>query len=66
VWWFRRNPGQQVEARRHLPEAGEMMLDGERAGIAERLGFHVVFDVILEALAAVDIGAVAFRLRAAE
>src|SRR6516162_5435543 len=59
-------PGQQVEARRDLTEAGEMMLDQEGAVIAERLGFDIVFDEVAEALAAVGVGAAAPGLRTAE
>src|SRR6516225_535321 len=52
-------PGQQVEARRDLAKAGEMMLDQKGAVIAERLGFDIVLDEIAEALAAVGVGAAA-------
>ena len=43
-----------------------MVLDDERALIAERFGLDDVFDVILEAGGAVDIGAATLRLRRAE
>ena len=62
----RRHPGQQIEARRDLAEAGEMMLDHEGRVVAERLGLDVVFDVVAKALAAVEVGAAALRLGAAE
>ncbi len=62
----RRDPGQQVQRGRDLAEAGEMMLDHEGRVIAQRLGLDVVFDVVLEALTAVEVGAAALRLRAAE
>src|SRR6516225_10230162 len=50
-------PSQQVEARRDLAKAGEMVLDQKGAVIAERLSFDIVFDEIAEALAAVGVGA---------
>ena len=62
----RREPGQQVEARRDLAEAGEMMLDHEGRVVAQRLGLDVVFDVVAKALTAVEVGAAALRLGAAE
>src|SRR4051812_19479384 len=43
-----------------------MVLDHEGRVITQRLGLDVVFDVVLEALAAVEVGAAALRLRAAE
>jgi hypothetical protein len=49
----RAKPGQQVEARRHLAEAGEVMLDDKGAVEAERLGLDIVLDPLAEALAAV-------------
>jgi hypothetical protein len=62
----RRHPGEQVEARRDLAEAGEMMLHHEGAVIPERLRLHIVLDEVLEPLGAVDIGPAAFGLGAAE
>ena len=62
----RADPGEQVQRRRDLAEAGEVMLDDERALIAERLGLDDVLDVVLEAGGAVDVGAAALRLRRAE
>src|SRR5947209_8530753 len=59
-------PGQQVEAGRHLAKAGEMMLDEKGAVKAERLGFDIVIDELAEALAAVRVGTAAPCLRAAE
>ena len=53
------SPGQQIEARRNLAEAGEMMLDDEDAVVAERLGLDDVVDLIAKALTAVEIGAAA-------
>ena len=50
-------PGQQVEARRNLAEAGEMVLDEKGAVIAQRLGLDIVVDELAETLAAVGIGA---------
>ena len=43
-----------------------MVLDHEGAFVAERLGLDVVFDVVAEALTAVEVGAAAFGLSAAE
>src|SRR4051812_18990727 len=43
-----------------------MVLDHEGRVIAQRLSLDVVFDVVLETLAAVEVGAAALRLRAAE
>ncbi len=62
----RADPGEQVQRRGDLAEAGEMMLDDEGALIAERLGLDDVFDVVLEAGGAVDVGAAALRLRRAK
>src|SRR5439155_1779947 len=59
-------PGQQIEARRDLAKAGEMMLDEKAAVIAERLGFDIVLDKVAEALAAVGVGAAAPGLGTAE
>src|ERR1700756_5255003 len=52
-------PSQQVEARRHLAEAGKVVLDEKRAVIAERLGLDIILDEVAEALAAVGVGAAA-------
>ena len=60
------DPGQQVERRGDLAEAGEMMLDDERALVAERFGLDDVLDVVLEAGGAVHIRAAALRLGRAE
>src|SRR5580693_4316234 len=59
-------PSQQVEARRDLAEAGEVVLDQKGAVIAERLCFDIVLDEIAEALAAVGVGAAAPGLCTAE
>src|SRR5436305_12978474 len=37
----RAEPGQQIEARRHLPETGEMVLDDKGGMKAERLRFDI-------------------------
>ena len=62
----RRHPGEQVEARRHLTEAGEVMLDHERGVVAERLGLDVVLDEVAEPLRRVEVRAATLRLRRAE
>ena len=62
----RRHPGEQVEARRHLAEAGEMMLDHEARRIAERLRLDVVVDEVAKARAEVEVWPAALRLRRAE
>src|SRR3981081_4581898 len=59
-------PGQQVEARGYLAKSGEMMLDEERAVIAERLGLDIVLNEFTKPLTAVGIGPGASCLRAAE
>src|SRR5215472_6076673 len=59
-------PGQQIEARRDLAEAGEMVLDEKRAVIAQRLGLDIVVDEIAKTLTAIGIGASAPGLRTAE
>ncbi|HEV8680091.1 MAG TPA: hypothetical protein VGQ90_12005 [Stellaceae bacterium] len=41
---LRRDPGQQVQRRRHLSDLGEMMLGDKAAVIAERLGLDMVLD----------------------
>ena len=61
------DPGQQVQRRGDLAEAGEVMLDDEGAVIAQRFGLDEVFDVVVEAGRAVDIrGAAALRLSRAK
>src|SRR5947208_15604815 len=55
----RAEPGQQVERRRDLAIAGEVVLDDECAVEAERLGLDVVFDEVAEPLAAVELGTTA-------
>ena len=60
------DPGQQVERGGDLAEAGEMMLDDERALIAQRLGLDDVLDVVLKAGGAVHVRAAALRLGRAE
>src|SRR5262249_19166745 len=50
-------PGQQVECRRYLTEAGEMVLDDEGAVEAKRLGLDVIVDEISKPFAAVELGA---------
>src|SRR6185503_10419977 len=62
----RADPREEVQRRRDLAEAGEVVLDEERAVIAERLRLDVVLDEVLEARRAVDVGAASPRLRAAE
>jgi hypothetical protein len=62
----RAEPGQQVEARRHLSKAGEMVLDQKGAVIAERLGFDIVLDELAEALTAVGVGTAAPSLGTAK
>src|SRR5690242_17925075 len=63
-------PGQEVQRRRDLAIAGEMVLDDKGAAKAERLGLDIVFDEIAEAFAAVELGRLrgvgAPRCRAAE
>src|SRR5215472_18070851 len=48
----RAEPGQEIEARRHLPKAGEMVLDDKGRVKAERLGLDIVVDPLAKALAA--------------
>src|SRR5439155_16455289 len=62
----RADPGQQVERRRDLAEAGEMMFHDERALVTQRLGLDDILDVVLEAGGAVYIGAAALCLSRAE
>jgi hypothetical protein len=66
----RAKPGQQVEARRHLAEAGEVVLDDKGRVEAERLGLDIVVDKVAEPLAAVELGRLGWtgapRCRAAE
>src|SRR5438034_9241764 len=59
-------PGQQVEGRRDLAIAGEMVLDDKGAVKAERFSLDVVIDEIAEPLAAVEPGTAAPRRGAAE
>ena len=56
----------QVDRRRDLAIAGEMVLDDKGAVKAERFRLDVVIDEIAEALAAVEFGAAAPRRRTAE
>src|SRR5215475_7301426 len=53
----RPNPGQQVQARRHLAKAREMVLDQEGTDITESLGLNIALNEFPEAGAAVDIRA---------
>src|SRR6185312_8299595 len=53
----RGGPGQKIETRRKLTEAGEMVLDNKDAVVTERLGFDDVIHPLAKALAAVEIGA---------
>ena len=53
----RPNPGQQVQARRHLAKASEMVLDQECTDIAECLGLNIALNEFPEAGATVDIRA---------
>ena len=62
----RGGPGQEIEARRNLPESGEVMLDDEDAVVAERLGLDDIVDPLAEPLRAVEIGAAALGQRAAD
>src|SRR5215469_3132608 len=59
-------PGQEIEARRDLAEAGEVVLDEKGAVIAERFCLDIVLDELAEALAAIGVGAAAPRLSTAE
>ena len=52
----RAEPGQEVDRRRDLAIAGEMVLDDKGAVKAERLGLDIVFDEIAKALGAVELG----------
>src|SRR6476646_4121667 len=49
----RAEPGQEIEARRHLPETGEMVFDDKRRVKSERLGLDIVLDPLAKSLAAV-------------
>src|SRR5207245_1289516 len=60
----RADPREQVQRRRDLPEAGEVVLDDERRFVAERFGLDVVLDEVLEPSAAVDVRTAPLRLRA--
>ena len=60
------NPGQQVQARRHLAKASEMVLDQECTDIAECLGLNIALNEFPEASAAVDIRATPLCLCTAE
>src|SRR6516225_2494767 len=59
-------PGQQVEARRDLAKAGEVVLDEKGTVETEHLGLDIVLDELAEALTAVGVGAAAPGLRTAE
>ena len=48
-------PGQQVERRRDLAVAGEMVLDDKGAAKAQRLGLDVVVDEVAKPFAAVEL-----------
>src|SRR5207237_10932552 len=52
----RAEPSQQVDRRRDLAVAGEMMLDHKGAVKPERLGLHIVFDEVAKSFAAVELG----------
>jgi len=60
------DPGQEVERRRDLAEAGEVVLDDEGGVVAELLGLHVVVDEVAEAASAVDVRPAPAGLGAAE
>ena len=60
------DPGQEIQRRGDLAEAGEVMLDDERAVEAEGFGLDVVLDEVPEAGPAVHVGATASCLGAAE
>jgi hypothetical protein len=60
------DPGQEIERRGDLAESGEVVLDDERGVVAELLGLDVVVDEVAKARAAVDVGAAAPGLGAAE
>src|SRR4029077_1332813 len=62
----RTKPGQQIDRRRALAIAGEMVLDDKGAVKAERLGLDVVIDEVAEALGAVELGTAAPCGRTAE
>src|SRR5205823_1179913 len=66
----RTEPGEEVERRRHLAIAGEMMLDDKGAAKPEPFGFDIVVDPVAKPLAAVEIDGVGCagppRRRAAE
>src|SRR5262249_27332192 len=66
----RAQPGQQIDCRRNLPIAGEMVLHDKGAAKAERLGLDIVVDEVAKPLAAVELGGLAGigapRRRAAE
>ena len=53
---FGADPAQQVQRGGDLAEAGEMMLDDKGAVVAEGFGLDEVFDVVVEAGRAVDVG----------
>ena len=52
----RAEPGQQVERRRDLAIAGEMVLDDKGAAKPEPLGLDIVVDEVAKPLAAVELG----------
>ena len=62
----RAHPGQEVQRGRDLTEAGEVVLDDERALVAERLGLDVVLDELAEPGAAVDVDPAPLGLGAPE
>src|SRR4029077_18990516 len=59
-------PSQEIEARRDLAKAGEVVLEEKSAVVAEHLGLDIVLDEVAEALAAVGVGAAAPGLGTAE
>jgi len=62
----RSHPRQKVQRGRDLTEAGEVVLDDERALVAERLGLDVVLDELAEPGAAVDVDPAPLGLGAPE
>src|ERR1700758_4266666 len=59
-------PSQEIEARRDLAKAGEMVLDEKSAVVAECFGLDIILDKLAEALAAIGLGAAAPGLGTAE
>jgi hypothetical protein len=62
----RGDPGQQLQRRRDLAPAAEVMLDQEGGPESECLRLHAQLDELVEPLARGSVGPLAARLRAAE